>query len=673
MAEDNTQVKEVDTKDDPTKIEQRVSSKMQFGTLQLTDDLRKEAYSAVIKRFEGVKEQREQRFKQYKDWDNLYKAGEGGAQKETLSEVMTTDGFNAVEDWVALIIDAMFPVEVPFEIKGRKSEVLVEQVQYITKVLSQNMKQTNYEIEFEKVSRQGVELGTFVAKSGWKIDEEPAMRIVEKEKVIKIKNEEGEETEEVMTNEFGEPYVTQEVEEYIEIEDRPSYDFVDLRKLYFRQDKMKWIIELIDTDWAEIERQEGLYDNLKKAKESSYPGTQQDVEEKHITDDSELQEKSLHDLDKDVELMEAHHIPLMLPDSEGEKHKVLCIVSLANRKEVIRVQPTPYKEIPYLFTPFMEKTGVEGMGMMEVLEKMLVEINTRRTQALDANTMGLYGMKAVNMKYIKKPEQLRIRKDGLIEIKETDKPIDQIISFMRPPFEYAQISMDLINRIGNDIIRTTRMKGILAGEKVTPQPSASEWAGMMKEALKSIKVILRRIANGQMEEWLERAYIMNVFNRQKSWIVPAVQQPMQPQLDPMTGQMMPPPEPTWAEVSPQDIYTDGLDIEALGIAYMRDEIIMRHQLLQKLDLLAKYGQLPMVNEEGQQVQPDYYKQMKRIMVSFGSEKPEDEFRVLPPPPMPMMPPAGPQGAMAPPGNIAQQNPPTEQQIMMEAMMPPPGI
>jgi hypothetical protein len=642
-------------------LTQLVDQKNNFGTLPLTKELMKQAKKAVLSRFDSVKTKRQERIKEYDRLEKIYLSGTQGstADKRTLSQVMTTDGFNAVEDWVALVQDAMFPTDPPFDIEGKKSILANDIKLKIKKVLSENMLQTDYRFEFEKVSRQGVKFGTFAAKGAyWQTDQKPEIFVEDVAKTLEVTDENGQTT--TMTL----PETDKKLGEKIVVEGYPGYKFVDLRKLYFRHDKANWVMELIDSTWDEVEKLSSqptpIYDNLKKAKKTTLS-----------KDDT----KDLENIpgDQDVELLEAHHIPLEIETAEGKK-TVLCIVTLANREEVIRVQPTPYREAPYLFCQFMEKNGVEGMGLLEILDKMLTEINTRRTQALDANTMGLYGMKAVNMRYIKKPEQLRIRKDGLIELKETDKPINEIISFLRPPVEYANIAMDLLARISSDVIRTTRMKGVLAGEKVSPNPTASEWQGMMKEALKSVKIILERISRYQMEEWLKRAYVLNVLNREKSWVY--VISPEQKDI------MGPVSQPQLVEISPEEIYSDGIDIRPLGITYMRDEIVVRQQQMQKLDLLMKYGNLPLVNEKGQPVRVDFYKQLKDLLIAFGEERPDEVFVVVPPPPiMPMtggpgMPGQGPNGNGGPPKlpmNLSQQGvPPNLEAILQQGLGGSPG-
>ena len=302
-------------------IKQYISNKMVFGTLPLTDELKKKAYKAIMDRFNGVKEEREERFRLYQYWQDLYLAREAGQSKETLSQVMTTYGFNFVEDWVALTMDAMFPVDPPFEIKGLKSEIKTSQTDYITRVLAGNMRKTDYEMEFERIDRQGLILGTLVSKGGWRIDEEPAIRVVEEDKVLKHEVD-GESIETVVEGEEGEPVKERRVEEFIEIEDYPGYNFVQLNRLYFRADKLSWVIELINSNWSEIEKLErekdgtGLYDNVEKAKETSYPGTTETPDYEQKDKDDATVTADIKKVDGDVELMEGHHIPVEI---DGKK------------------------------------------------------------------------------------------------------------------------------------------------------------------------------------------------------------------------------------------------------------------------------------------------------------------------------------------------------------------
>lgn len=664
------------------KLSQYVTPKMQFGTLKLTKELKEAAFKALDDRYKSVKQQRDDKIQDYDRLDKLYRTQTMG-DKNTLADIMTTDGFNSVEDWVAFIMDAMFPVDPPFDIKGMEEIFSEEQLDYIKKVLNKNRKKTDQEMEFERVSRQGVKQGTFVSKSSWQIDEEPCLYVVEKDWVVQVEvedeqgqilfDEKGEPQLEdfVITGIDGKPIKKKEMSERIEIEDYASYKFVNLRNLFFRSDKLSWVIEKIDSTWPEIDsaanKDVPLYENLEAAKKTKLPSQQTDEDKEELeTAGNEVEDVELvTELDKDVELLEGHHIPVTIKNKNGKKVRVLCIVTVANQKEVIRVQPTPYRKVPYLFNQFFEQAGVEGLGLLEILEKLLREINTRRTQALDANTMGLYGMKAVDMSLIKKPEQLKIRKDGLIELKPTNKSINQVIEFFRPPIEYANIAENLLDKVTESIIRTTRMKGILAGEKVTPQSSATEWQGMLQEALKSVKVILKRIARYQIEEWLERAYIMNVFNRQKPWKVPIEREVKVPGPENTVTVEI---EKDFIEVTPEEIYSNGVAIESVGVAYMENTIVTRHQMMQKIDISVANAQTPMWNESGQMVTFDYYKIFKNFFGTFGTDDPADEFRAVPQQPgmgQGIIQGQAGQGGVAAPG-IAN-TPPTDANVMQGAM------
>ena len=161
--------------------------------------------------------------------------------------------------------------------------------------------------------------------------------------------------------------------------------------------------------------------------------------------------------------------------------------------------------------------------------------------------------------------------------------------------------------------------------------------------------------------------------------------PQQPGLPP---EMQPQPqnpvieESQILEITPEQIYSDGIDITALGVSFMRDEVVVRQQQMQKLDLLMKYSQVPLVNEKGQPVQIDFYKQLRDLMISFGEERPDDVFVIQPPPPPPPPPSApnpgganGQSSSMVPkvPGNMSQQGvPPDVLGMLNQAMNGSPG-
>ena len=302
-------------------------------------------------------------------------------------------------------------------------------------------------------------------------------------------------------------------------------------------------------------------------------------------------------------------------------------------KEVIGVQETVFEEAPYDIVPFIPvKDGVYGVGIPALILKLQAEINTRTNQSLDANTMGLYCMIAANMRFIKNEKDLAIRKNGVIRIKHTDKPLDQIIQFLRPPVEFVQVAENYVGAARSDIARTTRLKGVASGDKISPNPTATEMNSMMREVLKSLRLIFKRLNAGIFSNYLEWAYKMIIRHRVQSLTIE------------LNG--------TWQTISVKEIYTDGIDIHLLGTTHMEDELVRRNQAMQLFDLTMKAIEAgaPMQNEAGEQVMPDLYKSFKDVLVTFGERRPETRFLPVPPPPppQPQALPPGLAGGMAPP-------------------------
>ena len=604
----------------------QVAEQPSKGTLSLASELLlAKAKKAVLSRLESVQAQHDAFVKRCDEWDKLYKGENPNQLKDTLAQVATKIGFNSVEDWVATMMDAHFSADPPFAVKSKRGKDDAELLQRITKVLWQNAKETHIEENSERIFRSGVKYGTFTAKTSHVVEEDLGFKIISQPKTINVAGAK-----------IPIPFLNEnKAIEEIRIEDRVPLQPVDIRNLYFRYNKKSWVIERIQSSWSLIEKQAeaGMYGNLEAAKKTSIG---EDDPLKTLKQENKTQDiPETLAIDRDLELYEGHHIPITFDAEDGIPElvgqKMLCLVALANKSEVIRILPEDTKEPPYIISPFIPVEGSElGIGILQMIEPLVKELNTRRNQSLDANTFGLYCMVVANMRYIKKKEQLKIRPNGAIELKNvpTGARVEDIVSFVRPPVEFVQIANGLIDRLNAEIVTTTRLKGVSSGEKIAPNPSATEMTSIMKEALKSIKLIFRRIDRNIFEEYYQRTYIYFVLNRQKSWIIATTRT----QVNPQTGAPM--EIPAWDEITPEQIYSDGVEIQILGTTHMEDEIVIRHQNMQLLDIAAKYGSLPIKNTLGKDVRPDFYKLLNDVYYTFKKEDVEELWEEIPPPPPP---------------------------------------
>ena len=625
---DNTN-KDLGQLDDSKKeTQQRIDEKVTYGTIDLSSgDLRQRAYLAVMNRKRAVQSQHDELVAQCDKWEQMWKVGTVDKNKDTLANVGSMDVWNSVEDWTAFIMDAMFGVDPMLDVEGRKKKLDNELSRRIKGVLLDIARQGRIEDEGEIGIREGVKLGTLTFKTPYQFSEEAQLVIKQRPKIFNL----------------GFMQVpTGAVEDYVEteikVDDRPVLKWVDIRNLYFRYDKKSWIIEEILSNWSEIDKQareNNVYGNLERAKAVGFPsGTESDRElkNKNKISNQPNNASNIQSLDGDVLLYEAHHIPFNfkaddpVPD-ELKGKKVLCIITIANNSEVIRIQATPFRKPPYLICPLFRQPGSElGIGIPQILEYLVREFNTRKNQSLDANTLGLYCMIAANMRYIKKPEQLKIRPNGRIDLKDLPPGtrIDDVISFIRPPTEYSVLAEQMTTMLQNEMSRSTRLKNVMSGEKIPKGTTATEATSMIREAFKGVKIILDRIDRNIFQEFFERAYVMCVLNRQKSWVIEVEQQ--QQTIDPTTGQAIAEKGRVWEEVTPQQIYSDGIDIKMLGPIHMQDEIVFQHKIMQAMDLAKKMFSGPVMNDKNQLVVFDKYKGFNDILYSLNIEDPESYWK-----------------------------------------------
>lgn len=638
--------KDLGNQDDEKKESvQIIEERMNYGTLPLdSDDLKQRAYQAVMNRFNAVKSQHENLVTFCDKWEQMWKVGTVDKKKDTVANIGSMDVWNYVEDWTAAIMDAVFGVIPPITVRGKRKKLPNLTKDKIVKVLWNDAKASRIDEECEIGIREGVKLGTFTFKTPYEFNDEPKLIVKSKPKTYNLLG-----MNIPMPGQFE-----QYVETEIEVDDRPALRWVDIRKLYFRYDKLTWVIEEINSTWSDIEKQardNNMYANIEKAKEIGYPSGQesdQNLKERNKVVNSPNSAANIQNLDGDVMLYEAHHIPITFKETDDvpdelKGKKVLCIVTIANQKEVIRIQPTPFRKPPYIITPMFRQPGsVLGIGVAQIIEYLVTEYNTRKNQSLDANTFGLYCMVVANMRYIKKRDQLKIRQNGLIELKDLPAGVgvNDVISFVRPPVEYAQIATAMVKDLQDEMARTVRLKNVLSGEKLTPNTTATETVSIVRESLKSVRIILNRIDRNIFQEYFNRAYIMSVLNRQKSWVIemeaqaPVKDQMGMPVIDPATNMPVMKREVEWEEVTPEQIYSDGIDIEMLGTAHMQDELILQHKIMQAMDLSTKFVPGPVMNEEGQWVIFNTYKGFNDILYSLNIQDIKDYWKPVPPP-MPM--------------------------------------
>jgi len=415
---------------------------------------------------------------------------------------------------------------------------------------------------------------------------------------------------------------------------------VNPEKVIFRKEGLEhWIIEKVDTQFWELlnatigadgkSKENALYDYnvLKGLEEQLYKS---DTEPRNETDEVDKENARLYGkedvakLDGDVLVYEAHNIPFrykvadlmhreergevvgMSPDTEVTMKSVIVCLYLNEQYVPIRIQPEPW-ELPYNWTVFAEKKDdAAGMGLPEVLEKAQDLINTDYNLFLDLLNMALKGIAFVDRDKIQNEGKLSsLRAGDMIDMKDLGgRKIEEVIQFFRPPLE-AYNSMSAVMEFAiNQITRTSR-KGP-SGEKIQPNPSATEAFNIIQEMEKSVNRAGMRQNNEIWVPLAEDMYIYTLLNREEPFPLKIAGYKLadQAKLDPtvgLSGNIEQMEQSTkWVEVSSEDVYVDGLAVKIRAVENAESQTLEKQQNMQFLTLVKNTG-LDVNPETGQPV------------------------------------------------------------------------
>jgi hypothetical protein len=329
---------------------------------------------------------------------------------------------------------------------------------------------------------------------------------------------------------------------------------------------------------------------------------------------SSEREATVHDvkkLDGDVEIYEAHNVPFeykvsdltnrkegaKLKDAKGNDTISLpsIIVCIKDGEEYypIRIQPSPWG-LPYKASPFAEKDNdIAGKGLPEILESLQSLLNEDVNLFLDMLKMALLGVSAVDQDKVSNSEILNNLQAGssLILKDLAGAAIDSAVQFFRPPLDSLQALMPMIQFITEYIKKTSR-KGP-SGEKIAPNPTATEAYNMIKEQEKSVNRAALRLNDNIWVPILEDMYVYTLLNRDEPFSLkvlgykltnPSIVDPLNPVSPTMFESVT-----KWMEVSPEDIYVDGISFNIKALENAEKQALERQQIMQFLKLVFESG------------------------------------------------------------------------------------
>jgi hypothetical protein len=660
--------------DKTTYAQQVVDMDINFsdGTVKLTDELSSVAKVAVESRINSVKSYTESRIEKINNNLKLYYGDESVAtDNKSLAKVFFPETFNAVEDWsddLYLMFENMID-ELEIEDIGDNIEQFLVKSLKITEVddakkigfirsmlnsilkgaleekdvyyfkkfdiiksfLKNALHKSKFKDNVEKFFVTGLNSGMFVIKDSWGPNGEYKLVKNKKNKM------------------------------FYELKQEDVYKFkpIDSRLLIFPKHvdettgTFPWIVEKIPTTFHEllnlvfdengdpvenpkydIKMLKKLSDYLKDVGSSTIKN--KDLGEEDTNTDTEM--KDLWDIDGDITLYEAHSMPLLISKGNGVI-PFKCMITSVNLSEnegeldlfPIGVQKTPYiSGVPYLHENFVVKDGdVAGIGLPELVKPLQTMLNNFSGHSVDTINMALWGIMVIDPDVFKDTTSLKnITPRLILQLKNMKgRRVEDVIQWLKPNLDSISAMGELFNLFQQAFKRTTR-KGP-TGEKVTPNPSATEFDSMINESQKSVNRVGLRI-NNMFSKMLERMYIYNMINmKERIKLKPQAYKINSPKgLDDIIQNkddgdysML----DKGIELAPEELFIDGLNFKLTAADTFNKRSVEKQQALQITNLLLSSGVVTdpstgqphvMVDETGAQVSISEYKLFKRLLDYF---------------------------------------------------------
>lgn len=460
---------------------------------------------------------------------------------------------------------------------------------------------------------------------------------------------------------------------YLELDQEDVYKFtpVDTRLLIYPKTNRRWVVETINTTFHEIlnivlgsddQPVEGSPYDLKMVKllgrylqeQGSSEVRKEDIHAELIDQEDIDNEENidLWNIDGELTLYEAHNIPLVI-SNKVFKCMVTCVNITAkdsNSFELfpIGIQKTPYiSGIPHQFTTFAKKDGdLSGRGIPELIAPLQKMLNDLISHGVDIMNLALWGIMAVDPDAFTDTTQLKeITPRMMLKLKNMKgRRVSDVIEWLKPDYKSLDYAQSFFNIFLETSKRTSR-KGP-TGEKIAPDPSATEAVNMFSELEKSVNKAGINL-NTMLSKMLERIYIYNVLNkkeliklRTEGYRIKGNEQDVLNDIEKgntkdIDGKFNIIDKAI--ELTPEEIFVDNLRFKLNAVDTFNKKATEKQQLMQVINLLSSNSVIKnqdgtphiMVDETGAEIFINEYKLYNRLLQSFGYDDVFDkasEFR-----------------------------------------------
>lgn len=456
----------------------------------------------IIKHLENIETMYSAVLSPYKsrlnDFLNLYRCKPTRKyHKKAKANVFVPEFFRAVETLATQIYQILFSEDPFFSVEGREFQDIQQ-----SKILEAMIDYQTNEMEFKRkvlsLLRSLLINGVVVVEHGWKNEQR---RITKK---VKETNETGAE-------------VINEVEENIDIADRPEFENVDLLDLYIDPN----VTNIKEAEWVMIQ-QKFTYTKLKAWEKAGFISNVEELkgrEKKSSSKTDSLKEKRLKDAGFDPSGTAKKEFTVYLfwgkikkkwldasldETDEGEEEiegrVIACLDVILKKSE----NPFWHQEKPFISCSLFEIFNeFFAMGLGQICESPSYELNDTHNQILDHKTLSIYHMLLKGKASGLKRKDFKIEPEKVIDCED----ITQVRELRPDPTAMSQ-AVQVESIIRKDI-QDASAPATIQGIKVQGTITATESGQIYGEGANRVRTLAMSIAEQLIKPLLQKFYQLN--------------------------------------------------------------------------------------------------------------------------------------------------------------------
>lgn len=414
-----------------------------------------------------------------------------------IAKIFVPETLRAVETVVGKMMEILFGAGDWFEYAGR-DEYDSGSALAMTQLVRYQTDENDFEARVADSIRQMAITGLTVRKVGWEFDEKQRTKTAVDQDALKEKS-----TVDIIKDTWQ-----------LEPVDLFGFHISDIRTAYNDPQKARWMAEqrIVDKQWFRERKKRGWLTDVqaKKWEEEKAPSSEATSYRERLDASKGFTVERKPGEMEVIErwgLLEAKYVytaeELKAKDLEADD-MVETVAVIINRKGIAKLEANPFwhQMKPYVCCPYIPKENeLGGMGIVQIGEKLQIELNDTRNQTMDNKTLVLMTMWLKSRTSGIKNSDLRIRANGVIQTNDMAG-----LQPLRPPV-LTGVGVNIEGVVKEDLRQATGASSNLQGLVQSGVDTATESAFINKETLSRIMLV----ANTYGKLVLKRVLIMVEF------------------------------------------------------------------------------------------------------------------------------------------------------------------